>query len=42
MIVLPLSIVVGVSMIKDFFEDYKRKKSDLEENSKLANVLKEE
>jgi phospholipid-transporting ATPase len=27
-IFIPLSIVVGVSVIKDFYEDLKRKKSD--------------
>lgn len=33
-IFVPLSIVVGVSAIKDFYEDLKRKKSDLEINGK--------
>jgi phospholipid-transporting ATPase len=28
----PLSFVIGVSMIKDIFEDYKRHKSDNLEN----------
>jgi hypothetical protein len=27
-LLMPLSFVVGVSMIKDGFEDYKRKKAD--------------
>lgn len=31
-ILLPLSTVISLSMIKDFFEDYKRWKSDKEEN----------
>ena len=31
---LPLSFVILVSMIKDMFEDYKRYKSDTEENFK--------
>lgn len=30
----PLLIVVSISMIKDFFEDFKRHKSDFEENTK--------
>ena len=34
----PLSIVVLVSMIKDAFEDYKRHKSDDEENTKRSEV----
>ncbi len=29
---LPLSVVIGVSMIKDIFEDSKRHKSDKQEN----------
>jgi phospholipid-transporting ATPase len=29
---LPLCFVIGVSMIKDIFEDFKRHKSDNEEN----------
>jgi len=28
----PLAIVVSISMVKDFFEDYKRHRSDKEEN----------
>ena len=31
-LMLPLVFVIGVSMIKDIFEDYKRHKSDSEEN----------
>ena len=30
----PLLIVVSISMMKDFFEDFKRHKSDFEENTK--------
>lgn len=30
---MPLSFVVGVSMIKDIFEDRKRHKADNEENN---------
>lgn len=39
-IFIPLSFVVGVSAIKDFFEDLKRKKSDEEINNTKAYVLK--
>ena len=35
---LPLAFVIGVSMIKDIFEDYKRHKSDKLENFKWALV----
>jgi phospholipid-transporting ATPase len=35
---LPLSFVIGVSMIKDIFEDYKRHRSDRAENFKMAEV----
>jgi magnesium-transporting ATPase (P-type) len=35
---LPLMFVIGVSMIKDIFEDSKRHKSDNQENSKEALV----
>mmetsp|Transcript_87608 Transcript_87608/g.120757 ORF Transcript_87608/g.120757 Transcript_87608/m.120757 type:complete len:149 (-) Transcript_87608:2157-2603(-) len=35
-LLLPLSFVVGVSMIKDGFEDSKRKKSDKEENERVT------
>mgnify|MGYP002365087957 FL=1 len=38
-IFIPLSFVVGVSAIKDFFEDLKRKKSDEEINNSNAHVL---
>jgi len=31
-IILPLSFILFISAIKDFYEDYKRKKSDREEN----------
>ena len=34
----PLSIVISVSMIKDIFEDYKRHKSDKNENEKEVLV----
>ena len=32
-IILPLALVVGLSMIKDIYEDYIRHKSDNEENN---------
>jgi hypothetical protein len=35
---IPLSFVIAVSMIKDIFEDYKRHKSDNQENYKQALV----
>jgi phospholipid-transporting ATPase len=35
---LPLLFVIGVSMIKDIFEDYKRHKSDDIENTRKALV----
>lgn len=36
---LPLSIVVAISMLKDFIEDLKRHKSDKQENNRMVNVL---
>jgi phospholipid-transporting ATPase len=36
---MPLSIVIGVSMIKDIFEDIKRHKSDNEENRKKTHAV---
>lgn len=38
-IFIPLSFVVGVSAIKDFYEDLKRKQSDLEINSSITHKL---
>ena len=35
---LPLTFVIAVSMIKDIFEDYKRHKSDDNENYQTADV----
>lgn len=35
---LPLFVVLLVSALKDFYEDYKRKKSDYEENHKSVHV----
>jgi phospholipid-transporting ATPase len=37
-LLLPLSFVVGVSMIKDIYEDYIRHKSDNEENNREVEV----
>ena len=37
---VPLSFVILVSMIKDAFEDYKRHKSDFEENHKSTLVFR--
>ena len=36
----PLCFVVGLSMIKDIYEDYNRHQSDKEENNRKALVLK--
>lgn len=35
---IPLTIIVLVSMLKDAFEDYKRAKSDNEENTNVSLV----
>ena len=35
---LPLSMVISLSMVKDIFEDYKRHKSDKAENDKQVSV----
>ena len=36
---LPLAFVVSVSMVKDYFEDRKRSKSDDEENNRPAEYM---
>lgn len=36
---MPLTFVVGVSMIKDIFEDRTRHKSDDEENNRRCNAI---
>ncbi|CBZ53064.1 putative phospholipid-transporting P-type ATPase [Neospora caninum Liverpool] len=36
---IPISIIVGLSVIKEFFEDYSRHKSDEEENAKQVLVF---
>lgn len=38
-VILSLSIVVGVSAIKDFYEDMKRKTTDSEINGKTAKIV---
>ena len=37
---IPLSFVVGISMVKDIYEDYIRHKSDNEENNRKCRVAK--
>jgi magnesium-transporting ATPase (P-type) len=39
--ILPLVFVVGVSMLRDAFEDYKRYKSDTETNNQPVLLLKD-
>ena len=38
--ILPLIFVVGMSMLRDAFEDYKRFKADKETNNQQVFVLK--
>lgn len=38
---IPLVIVIGVTMIKDAYEDYKRHQSDKQENEKNTLCLHE-
>lgn len=38
-IFLPLFVILIITGMKDFYEDYKRKKSDDEENNKKVNVF---
>jgi phospholipid-transporting ATPase len=40
LILLPLIIVISINGVKDFLEDWKRKTSDDEENSKKCRILK--
>jgi len=35
---IPLSIVISISMLKDIFEDYRRHKSDKTENERQVLV----
>ena len=37
--ILPLMLIVGASMIKDAFEDNKRKKQDDAENQRMTNFI---
>lgn len=37
----PLAIVVAISMAKDFIEDFKRHRSDNEENNRKTEVLRQ-
>ena len=39
LIFIPLSVIVTISMTKDFYEDWKRKRSDNEENNRDVLVL---
>lgn len=41
-ICFPLGFIVFVSMMKDFFEDYKRRKSDQAENNKFTQTFQKE
>lgn len=38
---LPLSIILLISMLKDFVEDFKRRKSDTEENRRKIRIFNE-
>ena len=38
-ILIPLICIVIITAVKDFSEDYKRKKSDRQENMKLTQML---
>lgn len=37
LIYLPLFVIIGISMVKDFMEDYKRWTSDKQENNKIIS-----
>lgn len=39
-ILAPLALIVSVSAIKDFLEDWKRKKSDTQENMRKMNRVR--
>ncbi len=39
-IYLPLSVILFITAIKDFFEDLKRHKSDNEENNRRVSVFR--
>ena len=38
-LLMPIVFVVSLSMIKDGYEDYQRKKSDDEENNRLCDCI---
>lgn len=40
LVYLPLSIIITVSMIKDFLEDWRRRKEDNKENNSIVKVLR--
>lgn len=42
LIYLPLFVIVVISMLKDYMEDYKRKKSDREENNRKVQAFSHE
>jgi len=42
LIYVPLFVIIFISMLKDYMEDYKRKKSDREENNREVEVLNKE
>ena len=42
LIYVPLFVIVFISMLKDYMEDYKRKKSDREENNREVEVFTRE
>ena len=37
-LIMPLAFVIGVSMLKDMYEDVKRHRSDNEENNRRCQV----
>ena len=42
LIYVPLFVIILVSMLKDYLEDYKRKKSDREENCRTVEAFHKE
>ena len=42
LIYVPLFVIIFISMLKDYMEDYKRKKSDREENNREVEVFTRE
>lgn len=37
----PLALIITISMVKDFLEDWKRRKEDIKENNHIVEVLKD-